>query len=150
MANQRNSGAEIVGLAIGFLALTGASLPSATLDVSVVGLRSPKGNVLACLTTNPRFFPNCSKDPRAIKVAVPAAQANSIAFQNVAPGTYALALMHDENANRKLDVKFFVPKEGFAFSRNPIVRFAPPKFDAAAFKVGSGETEQRVTMRYMI
>jgi uncharacterized protein (DUF2141 family) len=141
--------AKVAAVAGGFIALSGASLPSAVLDVAIVGLRSPKGNVLACLTANPRYFPNCSRDPRALKLAVPAMHASKIEFQNVVPGTYALALMHDENANQKLDVRLFVPKEGFAFSRNPIVRFSPPKFDAAAFTVGTGESVQRVTMRYM-
>ncbi|MFM9853905.1 MAG: DUF2141 domain-containing protein [Sphingomonadaceae bacterium] len=150
MPRRRDKSVRIVILASSLLALTAASLPSANLDVAIAGLRSPKGNVLACLTANPKYFPNCSRDPRALKLAVPAAEARMIEFPNVAPGTYALALMHDENANQKLDVRLFVPKEGFAFSRNPIVRFAPPKFDAVAFTVGTGESVQRVTMRYML
>lgn len=128
-----------------------ASTPNnATVDVSVSGLRSLKGNVLICLTTSPKHFPDCGKDPKALKQMVSAAQARTIQFSNVVPGTYALALVHDENANNKMDVAVFLPKEGFAFSRNPAVVFGPPKFASAQFKVGAVEVSQRVTMKYML
>lgn len=125
-------------------------MPSATVDVAVSGLRSAKGNVLICLTANAKHFPDCGKDPNAIKQSVSASRAGAIRFADVAPGTYALALVHDENANNKMDVAVFLPKEGFAFSRNPAVVFGPPKFGAAQFKVTSGEMSQRVTMKYML
>jgi uncharacterized protein (DUF2141 family) len=131
-------------------ALIAATLPSSTVDVSVTGLRSAKGNVLICLTANPKHFPDCGKDPKAMKQSVAASHAGAIQFSNVAPGTYALALVHDENANNKMDVAVFLPKEGFAFSRNPAVVFGPPKFGAAQFKVGLGEVSQKVTMKYML
>jgi uncharacterized protein (DUF2141 family) len=125
-------------------------LPSAQIDVSVSGLRNAKGNVLICLTANAKYFPDCGKDPRAVKQSVSATKAAAIHFEGVTPGTYALALVHDENANNKMDVAVFLPKEGFAFSRNPAVVFGPPKFGAAQFKVTAGEQNQRVTMKYML
>jgi uncharacterized protein (DUF2141 family) len=127
-----------------------ATTPSATLDITLTGLRSAKGNVLICLTANPKFFPDCGKDPHAMKQSVNAARAGTMQFANVTPGTYALALVHDENANNKMDVAVFLPKEGFAFSRNPAVVFGPPKFGAASFVIAAGESTQRVTMKYML
>jgi uncharacterized protein (DUF2141 family) len=128
-----------------------ASVPTtATVDVAVSGLRSAKGNVLICLTANPKHFPDCGKDPKALKQSVAARNARAIQFANVTPGTYALAVVHDENANNKMDVAIFLPKEGFAFSRNPAVVFGPPKFGAAQFKVAEGETSQKLTMKYML
>ena len=85
-----------------------------------------------------------------MKQAVAAVQAGSLQFHSVIPGTYALALIHDENANKKMDVQIFIPKEGFAFSRNPAVVFGPPKFKAAAFVIGTGDTSQDVKMKYML
>jgi uncharacterized protein (DUF2141 family) len=52
----------------------------------------------------------------------------AITFANVAPGRYAVALFHDENANGRLDKVLMVPKEGFGFSRDAPVRFGPPRF----------------------
>ena len=36
---------------------------------------------------------------------------------DLVPGTYAIALIHDENDNQRLDTGLFgIPKEGFCFS----------------------------------
>jgi uncharacterized protein (DUF2141 family) len=120
----------------------------ASLDVSVSGLRNTKGNVLVCLTANAKAFPDCSKDPNALKRTVKAKSAGSISFGEVAPGTYALSLIHDENANGKLDTSLAIPSEGFGFSRNPKIMFGPPKFKAAAFTL-NGAGSQSVKMKYM-
>jgi uncharacterized protein (DUF2141 family) len=142
--------ARTLGLAVSGMMLVGGNLPGATVEVSVSGLRSAKGNLLVCLTSNPKHFPDCGKDPKALKQSVAAANAQAIQFEGVAPGTYALALVHDENSNDKMDIAVFLPKEGFAFSRNPAVVFGPPKFGAAQFKVTTGDISQKVTMKYML
>jgi uncharacterized protein (DUF2141 family) len=122
---------------------------SSTVTVSVSGLRSMKGNVLVCVTAKPKFFPNCSKDPSSYRARVTARNAATIRFDGVTPGTYAAALMHDENANDKLDTALMMPKEGFGFSRNPVVVTGPPKFKSASFTVADGAVSQAVKMKYM-
>lgn len=129
--------------------LGGASAPgSVTADVT--GLRSAKGQILVCMTMRPDLFTKCDKDPAARKLAVPTAQARSIRFDGVPPGTYAIALVHDENGNNKLDTSFGLPKEGFGFSRNPVIRFGPPKFAEVHFTVGAGEAAQAIRVKYML
>lgn len=122
---------------------------TATIDVSIQGLRSSKGNVLICVTANPKFFPDCGKDPKSFRSSVPARSATNVAFTGIAPGTYAVALHHDENGNSKMDMAVFVPREGFGFSRNPAVVTGPPKFKSAAFAVNGVEVRQTVQMKYM-
>jgi uncharacterized protein (DUF2141 family) len=119
-----------------------------SLEVSVSGLRSKKGNVLVCLTANSKAFPDCSKDPNAQKRNVKATAAGSISFADVTAGTYALSLIHDENGNGKLDTSLAIPSEGFGFSRNPKITFGPPKFKSAAFAI-NGAASQSVKMKYM-
>ncbi|WP_246610957.1 DUF2141 domain-containing protein [Aquisediminimonas profunda] len=131
------------------LTATVAAAEPSRLDLKIVGLRSLKGNILICLTANGRAFPNCAKDAEAHKMTVPAAKAASVYFSDLAPGTYAVALIHDENANGKLDTALMIPREGFGFSNNPAIGFGPPKFAAARFTVGSGETTQSIKMKYM-
>ena len=145
--------ALILGSAIGAAALAGAAeatATTATLDVNIYGLRSMKGNVLVCVTANPRFFPDCSKDPKSFRVNVPARDAAHVSISGITQGTYAVALVHDENANSKMDMAVFVPKEGFGFSRNPVVVAGPPKFKAAAFAIDAADVSQRVKMKYML
>lgn len=79
---------------------------------------------------------------------VKANAAGSVMFDGVAPGTYALSLIHDENGNGKLDTALAIPREGFGFSRNPKIAFGPPKFAAAAFPI-NGSSSQSVRMKYM-
>jgi len=127
-----------------------AAPPTATIDVNIHGLRSAKGNVLICVTANPKFFPDCGKDPKSFRSSVPAQSASNVAFTGIAPGTYAVSLHHDENGNGKMDMAMFVPREGFGFSRNPAVVTGPPKFTAAAFAVKGVEVSQIVKMKYML
>lgn len=119
-------------------------------NLNVSGLRNMKGQLMVCLTKNPKAFPDCGKDPSAIKRRVPAAQSSTIAFSQISPGTYAAALIHDENMNNKMDLSLFLPKEGFAFSRNPTVVMGPPKFKSAEFVVGDADVRQAVKMKYML
>jgi uncharacterized protein (DUF2141 family) len=128
----------------------GAAQTTSTLEVSVTGLRSMKGNVLVCVTANPKFFPDCSKDPKSHRAKVAARDSANVSFEGMAKGTYAIALLHDENANSKMDMAVFLPKEGFGFSRNPKVVTGPPKFKSAAFLVDADAVSQRVKMKYML
>lgn len=120
-----------------------------SVEVSVTGLRSTKGQVLVCLTSNPKGFPDCSKDKTAVRMAVKAANAAKFSISAPANGTYAIALVHDENSNNKMDMALFLPKEGFGFSRNPAIGMGPPKFKSASFAV-TGDTAQAIKMKYML
>ena len=105
--------------------------------------------MMVCLTQNAKAFPDCSKDAGALKKLVPAADAARIVFKNVAAGTYAVAIVHDENSNNKMDLRIFIPREGFAFSRNPKIGVGPPKFSSASFAVGDADVAQSVKMKYI-
>jgi uncharacterized protein (DUF2141 family) len=135
-------------LAILPLLIVAASAPP-TVEVSVTGLRSTKGQILVCLTTNPKAFPDCSKDKGSVRMAVKAADAGDFAVHAPAAGTYAIAVVHDENSNNKMDVAIFVPKEGFGFSRNPAITVGPPSFKSASFAV-AGDMRQSIKMKYML
>jgi uncharacterized protein (DUF2141 family) len=141
-----------LGTALGSATLADAAAPvgASTLTINVSGLRNAKGNVLVCVTANKKYFPDCSKDPASHRARVKAKSASAISFSGVKAGTYAAALMHDENANDKLDTAVLLPKEGFGFSRNPAVVTGPPKFKSAAFTVGEGSASQTVKMKYML
>jgi uncharacterized protein (DUF2141 family) len=119
-------------------------------DVSAVvnGLRSNHGQVLACLTQQPATYPNCDKDPNARKLKVPAAATVKLDFGEVPAGVYAIAVIHDENGNGRMDKRMGLPTEGYGFSRDAPVRFGPPSFHSAQFTVG-GPDQETIKMRYM-
>ncbi len=127
-----------------------AAALSASIDLAITGLRSDKGDVLVCLSANPEYFPDCTKDKKARKLKISASRADSIHIAGVKPGTYAVALVHDENANGKMDLRLFLPREGFGFSRNPKIGMGPPKFKSAQFTVGADDAHYAVRMKYIL
>ena len=136
-----------MALALVALGTTGAT-PVGRLDVTVERLRSTKGVLRVCLTTEATRFPSCVGDANAVRLQVPATQTH-FSLPGLRYGTYALAVIHDENDNRRLDKLAGIPREGFGFSRDPAMRFGPPRFAAARFEVGHETESERVKMRYM-
>ncbi|MGY2734263.1 DUF2141 domain-containing protein [Sphingomonas sp. UYP23] len=130
------------------LALPGA-VATSELSVDLVNLRSHKGSVRICLTADPDNFPACIDDAQAVTRSIPATAA-SLSFEGLAHGDYAVAVIHDENNNRKLDTFAGIPREGFGFSRNPAVSFGPPRFAAARFTLTSDADRQQIRMRYLL
>ncbi len=118
-------------------------------NATATGLRSAKGQVLACLTHSASRFPNCERDASAHTLIVTASSQVELDFGMVPAGIYAIALVHDENGNGKLDKRLIIPAEGFGFSRNAPVRFGPPSFASAAFAVDGAQQHQAIRMRYM-
>lgn len=132
--------------------LGGAGAPAQDVSVVVSGLRSARGQLLACLTTQAKAFPDCSKDPAAHHLTVPLTSGGPVTldFGAVPAGQYAVSLIHDENANGKLDTTLMLPREGYGFSRDAPVRFGPPPFAAAAFVVGGEPVRQAIRVRYLL
>lgn len=127
-----------------------AAFEAGEVEVQVQGLRNARGLVRLCLTRNPAHFPNCNGDPAAVKRSVAAGEAGSIRLSGVAPGVYALAVIHDENGNGRLDRFLAIPREGFAFSRNPRIRMGPPSFAEVRFDVAGAPVRQAVRMKYLL
>ena len=132
----------------------GAPAPQDTHDVTVTvtNLRSDNGVVLACMTQSDRSFPKC-RGVSGTKAARVAARTGSLTltFHGVKPGRYAIALLHDENANGKADRALgMMPKEGFGFSRDAPVRIGPPSFEDAVFEMADEDRAMTIKMRYML
>ena len=116
--------------------------------MSVAGLRDHKGNLLFCLTRRTALYLDCDKDPGAVHGSV-AASVGTLDFQHMAPGEWALLMIHDSNSNGKLDKRFGIPREGFGFSRNPAIKFGAPNADDVRFEVPAGASHQQIRMRYI-
>lgn len=123
----------------------------ASVTVSFTGLRSPKGLLRGCLTRNPAAFPDgCDKDPHSLKATIPATVNARMQFPGVPEGDYALSILHDQNANARLDTMMGIPREGVGFSENPTLRFSAPKFASARFHVGQADISKEVRLKYFL
>jgi uncharacterized protein (DUF2141 family) len=145
----RRRAAALTGLCL-LLAGNSAPEPAAVIDVHFAGLRSSKGMVRACLTRDPKHFPHCEKDPDSFKQSVVAGPDAHLRFTGVPAGDYAITVLHDENQNFKADMLLGIPREGFGFSENPVIRFGPPKFASARFRVEAGEITKKIVMKYLL
>jgi uncharacterized protein (DUF2141 family) len=130
-------------------ALVLGAAPIGRLDVSLSQVRSAKGMLRVCLTADPDNFPACVDDADAVTRSIPAGT-HALRFDGLPLGHYAVAVIHDENNNARLDTFAGIPREGFGFSRNPAIRFAAPRFAAARFAVTGDANLQQIRMRYML
>ena len=143
-------------LILACMALTQAPVPSsptATLKIHIRGLRSGAGQVGCLLFNTAEDFP--IKSEHAVgRVWAPVTQANgawlsTCEFSNVAPGVYAVSVLHDENANWKMDTNFLhMPTEGYGASRDNLPRLSAPTFEDSKFTLTGGVTELDVHLRY--
>lgn len=119
------------------------------IQVEITGLRDARGFVRLCLTRNAEAFPHC-KGPGSAHATIAASLAPvHYRFHSVAPGTYAIVAFHDTNGNGKFDTMMGIPREGFAFSRNPVIRTRAPRFNETSFP-SNGRPPAPLKMRYLI
>ncbi|KKW94124.1 MULTISPECIES: DUF2141 domain-containing protein [Sphingobium] len=123
--------------------------PAQPLSMDVQGLRSGKGNLLICVTRAAAHFPDCRDDPDGRHFTVPVTRA-AIELGRMAPGNYAIAIIHDENGNGKLDTFAGIPREGVGFSRNPAIRFGAPSFKSAQFQMMNAAVKQDIKLKYFL
>jgi len=70
-------------------------------------------------------------------------------FVDVPPGTYALAVIHDENMNGKLDANWMgVPQEGYGFSNDAKAALSAPPFEAAEFSYQGQDLAMSISLHY--
>ena len=131
------------------LSIVAAANGPAAVEIQVEGLRNHHGLLHACLTQDQRNFPNCERDPLAIRLTAPAA-AGQLRVPNLPAGRYAVMIFHDENANHRLDKMLGVPREGFGFSRDPVIRFGAPHFDKVVIPLGGGINRAEVHLQYLL
>ncbi|MFO0409694.1 MAG: DUF2141 domain-containing protein [Dolichospermum sp.] len=114
-----------------------------SLTVVVNGIRNQTGEICMRVYNSEKGFPNNAKSE--VKSGCTKITGNSIkqVFSGLKPGNYAVAVVDDQNGDRKLNKDFFgIPEEGFGISRNPIVSISTgtPKFRNASFKVDQNTT----------
>lgn len=89
------------------------------------------------------------KKGRKRTVRIPATDEQHIVCMNLdQSGTYAVAVYHDKNADRKLKLRWnMMPDEPFGLSNNPENQTAFPKFSDSAFTTGKLGADIVVNLR---
>ena len=121
-----------------------------TVIVKVSGFRGTDGVALVTLYDSEQSW---LKVPKAIQVvrAKISGSAMTIEFKDVKPGTYAVSVIHDENKNNQLDMRWLPwpkPLEGVGVSNDPEHKAGPPKWETAKFTVAENTTV-KATIKYV-
>ena len=120
-----------------------------TLIVEITDIRSDKGQLMISIYNDPETFP--SENDMLVQKILPdiPGEVMSIHFKNLRAGTYAIAAMHDENKDEKLNLSLIgFPKEGYCFSNNVKPKLRRPKWEEAKFDINETTNRISIQMKY--
>jgi uncharacterized protein (DUF2141 family) len=142
-----------------FAVLMFADLPAVALaqspscpgiHVRILGIRSNNGTVDCALFDSPVGFPteflHSASSVMVLRVRNEQARCD---FEDIPPGTYALAVIHDEDSNGKLNINWLgIPTEGYGFSNDARGVLGPPTFLAASFAYDGRSVDLTISLHY--
>lgn len=120
------------------------------IHVTILNIRNSTGSVACALFESAEGFPTeylgMATNVMIIKIRKDQARCD---FEDIPPGTYAMAVVHDENKNGKLDVNWLgVPREGYGFSNDATGVLGSPPFAAVSFPYNGQNLDLTMTLRY--
>lgn len=120
------------------------------IHVNILNIRNSTGTVACALFESPEGFPTeflaSATNIMIIKIRKTQARCD---FLDIPPGKYAMAVIHDENRNGKLDTNWMgVPKEGYGFSDQEKAVRGAPSFSAASFIYDGQSLNLTMTLYY--
>lgn len=120
------------------------------IHVIVLDIRNSAGTVACALFESPAGFPieflHDATNIMVIKIRHPQVRCD---FLHIPPETYALDVIHDENVNGKLDIKWlWIPTEGYGFSNDAKAFLGAPSFSAARFIYEGHDLDLTISLHY--
>jgi uncharacterized protein (DUF2141 family) len=148
-----------VRCALLFGVLVFANLPAAVfaqssscpgIHIKILNIRNSTGTIACALFESAVGFPieylRYATNINVIKIRDTQASCD---FEDIPPGTYALAVVHDENMDGKLETNWLgVPKEGYGFSNDAKTILGPPSFSAASFPYNGQDMRLTIGLHY--
>jgi len=125
-----------------------AKSQSATQTIIFHNLDNKEGKIYIAWYNKEADFTKEDKMHQAKVVEVRDKNTVAVVFDNILPGTYAIAAFFDQNDNGKMDTNFFgIPKEKYGFSNNvrPMMRAAT--FKEASFVVTNKENTMSIRLK---
>ncbi len=127
-----------------------AQSPCPGIHVDILEIRNSTGTIDCALFSSPDGFPNeflhFATNVMVIKIRDTKARCD---FVDIPPGTYALAVIHDENMNGELETRWpGVPTEGYGFSNDAKGFLSAPSFPAASFQYDGQNLDLTISLHY--
>lgn len=123
--------------------------PPTSLEVRLQGVQQRPGLMLCALYREPRGFPAESAHAARITIGTGTGAARTCAFEGIAPGRWAVAALHDENGNYRLDTNLLgMPTEGWGTSRDVTHRLRAPSFEESVIDLPAGKQSTTLHLHY--
>ncbi len=117
--------------------------------INIANVRSNNGKVNVSLFAASDGFPSNPQKAVAVQSVFIQDKQVHLRFDNLPFGTYAVACLHDENGNGKMDTNLLgIPKEGYGASNNAVSKLSAPKFEAAKFPFNAAVLSVNFKMHY--
>mgnify|MGYP006285773859 CR=1 FL=1 len=120
------------------------------IHIKILNIRNSTGTIACALFESPAGFPReylrHATSMMAIEIRDTQARCD---FVGIPAGTYALAVIHDENRNGKLDTNWLgLPTEGYGFSSGAKVTLSAPSFSDASLRYDGGTLDLTIRLHY--
>lgn len=132
-----------LAMALG-MALYGHFACGAALTVSVDNIQTTEGDIRIVVYDESNWL---NREEWTNRLVQPATGDTMTATFELPPGRYAVAVLHDENGNGKMDTRLLrMPKEPYGFSNGAKPRMGPPKFEDAVFDLAEEDLTVAITL----
>jgi len=121
----------LIGIAVASVAVIAGG--TNTLSVTIKNLKNTDGKLRVTLFDSEASWLETGEQQ---VISFDDKSAVLVSFADVPAGTYAVSVIHDENANGDLDTGLFgIPTEGYGFSNDAKGNFGPASFEDSKFEV---------------
>ena len=118
--------------------------PHYDLVVEISGIESIAGELRIAVFNSSRTF----VDEPLVSAVIPVELTTAEWSVGLPAGRYAVAVIHDEDGNGKLNTNFLgMPRERYGFSNQARGRFGAPSFKDASFELKPGTAARMVEVR---
>lgn len=118
--------------------------PHYDLVVEISGIESIAGELRIAVFDSPATF----VDKPLVSGVIPVGRTTAVWSVRLPAGRYAVAVIHDEDSNGKLNTNFLgMPRERYGFSNQARGRFGAPSFTDASFELKAGTASRMVDVR---
>ena len=125
------------------------ALSNGNLVIMIQGLKNQRGQVCLSVFDHGRGFPDNTANAIQARCVKVTSTPLVVTFENLKPGSYAVAAFHDVNGEGKLNRNLLGIPTGFGFSQNPQIVTGPPKFGDSVVFVAGLETDIQIQLRYL-
>ncbi len=127
-----------------------AQSPCPGIHVKILNIKNSNGSIACALFESSEGFPTefLRSATHIMMIKIKDTQARC-SFLELPRGRYALAVIHDENSNGKLETNWLgIPTEGYGFSSGATATMSAPSFEDASFSYQGQRLGLSISLNY--